>query len=344
MIAPFVRSVPVSPSVSYIRSSGTAIKLHHHRIFLLRVEILRKRHKSIQVKPVVLYAHHLRRRTSFSQGDILILKPFLRILVHSSFYFTPWPARRGKRCRETAPVFRKFQTGKIKLRIRQSRNASLAVQPVQSEVESGVPFGRKPHVSFLLIHLQKGYVPVLTGSEPFQSPVISKEINLLPSGLEIPGHIQTFLRKYHPLYPFHPCGVLLMIHGTTASITGADGIQVQDILSARLPADIQFLRVRTPERCTEILVVFLRKIRPHYFHILRATHIRHTYAHGRIGLTGLRISGLPQFSILPERGINRKHRHGRIVKPVKSYLPGIRTPPESPVIGSAPEYLLIIHP
>ena len=137
---------------------------------------------------------------------------------------------------------------------------------------------------------------------------------------------------------------------TLASVCIIDSIKVYGILQTRHACNEEFLRIRAPERDTEVLVKGRIEVSPRDCHVaslLAMTwNIHDSYTYLRIGLTTLGISclaerptdskvsntrtlGLGSRSCrIRKRGVDREHRDLAVVETIESDLPAVRRPPE----------------
>ena len=159
-----------------------------------------------------------------------------------------------------------------------------------------------------------------------------------------------------------------MINVLLGSIIHGNGVKIQRILCPRLTLDVKILAVSTPERCSEILVLFFIEISPNDAAV---TDISYSNAYLRVIVTAFRVPGHPdrtagrrhsrQFygsprilrvgkphsgtgRIIRKRRINRENRNIGIVETVETYLLGIRRPPESTVHRRTAEDFLVVNP
>ena len=113
-----------------------------------------------------------------------------------------------------------------------------------------------------------------------------------------------------------------MVYGFLAAVRRIDAVEVQGVLGAGFTADEEFPAVRPPERCTEVLVLILVEIRPHY--LFRLGHVYDAYLHLWILLPRHRVAGIVQGAASAEGRIDGEIRHSAVVEAVESQMAAVR--------------------
>ena len=378
---PLVLRQGPAPAVPHVSGARTAVDFKVDRILFGRVEIPRQRHgRRDQLAVLGRNRHDLRqgiaRSVEFRSpgigdlqgaagGPVIHMHALRRAFEQAAVL--PGQGREtglvqpdlgrgreiGQRRDEVFPIRAETHVRHAQARIRQGCDPAVGIGPVQAGAHRRIPVGREIDRPRPLVDPDQADAPVGAVGQPAEFlAVIRKEIHLLPAGLERAGHVQSLVREDHIIDPVQPGLIGLVIDELLAAVQRTDAIQVQRILDARLPGDVEGLPVRAPERRAEVLVLLRVEIRPdrlarHFFgrRIERERlDVDHADAHFGIALPRLGVARAAQGAVLPSRRIDGEHRHFAVVETVEADAARIGRPPEGPVAGRAAENLLVIHP
>ena len=150
-------------------------------------------------------------------------------------------------------------------RICQSSHNALSINLIQCLTDRSITFCGEIHLSPLLIHTEQIHRPVRSVCQAAEFlSVIRKEVDLLPSCLELTGHIESFLGKYHRIDPVEPGLVGLVVYMLLRAVRDIHAVKIEGVLQARHAGDEELLAVRAPERDAEVLVFLRIEVGPDY--------------------------------------------------------------------------------